>query len=306
MSVFYYDDALLYKFREVFSNTVLSPTDRAFQRSSELPPNKGEVNFPLISIYRENYTIQMQDFNWHGRHRGQMVKYDNYARKVKMEKNIPLRIDYQIDIWGKEQRKTDKLLEEILFWITDFPNVEIIAPVMEIHPTPDDLSSDIYYLHDQLPSEDTQYLEDESEYEGQFKDYSAYSYYKYLNVITIEDEIAYRDDVPECIGVEEEEWQNCIDYIKEEIIDTNNYQEVVDWEELSEELGHEKVPLYRFTIVIDQDLQDNSDILSFEEIGRIYRLTFPFYVTKARLMQTEKLYTVLTVEDLEKMEQKLS
>lgn len=296
MSVYYYDDALLYKFKEVFENTVFSPTDRAFQRAAEVPPKRGEISFPLISIYRESYAIQMQNFNWHARHRGQMVQYDNYARQVKMEKMIPVRINYQVDIWGKEQRKTDKLLEEILFWITDFPNVEIIAPIMEIHSTPEDLSADIYYLHDQLPDENTEYITNDTEYEEQFRDYSVYSYYKFLNVIIIEDKIAYRTDLPDCIKVSEEEWQDCIDYIKEEIIDTNLYQEV-SWEELVEDLGHDKVPLYQTTIVIDQDLQDNSDILSFEEIGRVYRLTFPFYITKARLMQQQKVFTVLDIRN---------
>jgi len=296
LSVYHYDDGLLYKFKSAFKNTVLSPTDRAFQRCAEIPPKKGEVTFPLLSIYRENYTLQMAQFDMHSRMRGRKVKYENYAREVTMEKMIPLRIDYQLDLWSKNQRNVDKLLEEILFWVTNDPAVEVIAPIVKSEDTPDHLTSYIYYLTDKIAEEDVDYLEDNIEYEEQFEDYSVYSYYKFLNIITINDKIAYRWDVPDCIGVEEDEWVDSVEFVRDNMIDDlGNYNEI-DWEDAVGVFNTEKIPTYRKTIVIDQDLQDNSDIMSFEDLGRIYRLTFPFYIDNARLIQHKDVKTVLDVD----------
>ena len=294
MSIYYYDDSLLYKFKEVFKNTVKAPTDRAFQRASQLPFNKGNVSFPLISIDRENYNIQMSNFDFGSRHRGRQSRLKSKGKKTVMQKRIPMRIDYQIDMWGKSQRAVDTLVEEVLFWITDEPNVEVIAPIVDVEQTPEDLTSDIYYLDDEFV-ESVDFDDTDYSFSAEFEDYIVFSYHKYLNIIIHEDKIAYRDEVPGCIGVDQDEWDDAIEYVENNMIDDLDSYEEVDWGELVDLFEGEKIPTYQHTIVIDQDLQDNSDIVSFEELGRIYRITFPFYLDHVNLVQHHEEYTVLEV-----------
>ena len=280
MSVYYYDDSLLYKFKNVFSNTVLSPTDRAFERASMLPHNNGNVSFPLISIDRENYSINMSFFNEFAKRRGERARYLNEGKSLQMERSIPLRIDYQIDLWAKDRRTLDKLMEEILFWITDTPQVEVISPIVKLIETPEKLSTGVYLYE----------LDDE---EGHDKKY--YSYHKHLNVVTHKDNYAIRPEPPNCLKVSQSEWDDAIDYIKEEEIDLSGYNEIT-WEDMVEIIETLEIPTHKYTLVIDQDLQDNSDIMSFDDLGRIYRMTFPFYIENARLTQHDEVPTVLEIE----------
>lgn len=184
MSVTLYDDALLEKFREIFDNVVFSPPDRAFKRKSEI--NQGKVEFPLISLYRENYTISFENFNFRQLRRGQEIQYMNDDKSiVQMVESLPLRIDYQLDVWAEDRKLVDKMVCELLFFMLTHRTVNITVP------------------------------------------------------------------------------------------------------------GTDKEFTFDFQL---EDISDNSDIMSFEERGRVYRVTIPFYFDNAHIFMLDNLDTVLDID----------
>lgn len=192
MSVTLYDNALLEKIKPVFNNVVISPPDMAFQRSAEL--NKGDVKVPLLSIYRENYTLNRDNFNMMRTRRGRKTEYVNSEKSgVRMVKSLPIRIDYVLDVWAKEREVVDKMVAELLFWLVENPMITITIP-------------------------------------------------------------------------------NTTDMTQD----------------------------FKLTI---EDMTDNSDVMSFEERGRIYRVSIPFYIDQAQLYATEDLKTAKTLDiELDVME----
>lgn len=194
MSIPLYDDAVIEKFESVFENVVFSEPDRAFNRSAEKRGVQGEdveVKLPLISIYRENYTIDLERNNLRWRKRGRKVGLNDEETKAEMAESLPVRIDYQLDVWAKGRREVDFLTVELLFWMLDNPEIQL------------DLSED-------------------------FDDFSPYFNWKL------------------------------------------------------------------------EDVTDNSDIMSFEDRGKYYRVTIPFYFDEAMVFRPDRLKVVNNVEvDLE-------
>lgn len=189
MSVLEYDKALKSKIQNVFDNVVLAEPDMAFKRSAELPENEGKVKLPLLSLYRENYTILLESVNQRAFRRGKKVAYpnedsDDYST-VQMMESLPVRIDYQLDLWADRRDTVDNLAAEVLFWLLGNPKIEIPVP------------------------------------------------------------------------------------------ETDRTMEFSFWFE---------------------DMQDNSDIMSFEEKGRLYRITIPLYFDEARILRTDEIKTALDVE----------
>lgn len=140
MSVTLYDNALLDKFTNpetgVFENTVLSPPDEAFMRCAELPANGGQVKLPLISIYREGYTINLENWNYRRFRIGQKQSYPdpNTKTEVTMVRTLPIKIEYQIDVWATSKTQVDAIVRELVFWLLDSPYVKIEVPNSDYRP----------------------------------------------------------------------------------------------------------------------------------------------------------------------------
>ena len=192
MSIPLYDDAVLDKLKGVFSNVVFSAPDKAFKRSAERKGLKGsaddvDVDLPLISVYRENYTVDMDRNNPRFRRRGRKIRNSDDDSRAVMAEALPVRIDYQLDVWGKRRRELDVLVGELLFWMLDNPKVSLNLG-------------------------------------GEFEDYS---------------------------------------------------------------------PEFNWKL---EDVTDNSDIMSFSDRGKYYRVTIPFYFDEAMIFRYDKLKTVMDVD----------
>jgi len=152
MSIYLYDESIMYMFRDVFDNCVFAPTDEAFRKSAQRRSDEddeptGEVKLPLISIWRENVSAT-PDQNWRQLRSGIRYghEYDEVEETDDKENYIflhalKMRIDYQIDIWATSRRLTDDLFTELVFWLMQSPKVQI-SKVM-----PDDYEDDFnFYL----------------------------------------------------------------------------------------------------------------------------------------------------------------
>ena len=49
---------------------------------------------------------------------------------------------------------------------------------------------------------------------------------------------------------------------------------------------------FQFSLIFDQDVENNSDVMSFEQLGRIYRMTIPMRLDNAVLISMGSLKTV--------------
>jgi len=185
MSVNLYDEAVLNKFKGIFYNTVYAQTDMAFQASAELDKNQGKMRLPLFSIYCMNYTISLDWLNW-GRtrvgRRSRFTDTENYT-EMEREQTVPMRLEYQLDVWASTRSDLNDIVRELLFWIVQNPTFVVENP-----------------------------------------------------------------------------------------------------------LNGEK---YNFNLYISSDLQDNSDVMTHESRGRIYRMTIPLMVDEAVLFKVYDIKTVL-------------
>jgi len=134
MSVIYYDTALKEKLKGVFSNTFFANTEEAFKECARV--NNGRVKLPLISVFRPmGFMINTSRYNEHAFRTGYFVKQTKEHPKGKVEvmKELPVRLQYQIDIWATKKAECDKLTEELLMFLLYKPYIEFVNPLIELY-----------------------------------------------------------------------------------------------------------------------------------------------------------------------------
>ncbi len=133
MSVIYYDTALKNKLKAVFGNTFFAPTDEAFRECAKV--NNGRVRLPLMSFYRPmGFTINYSRYNERAFRTGYFVKQvkDHPKGKVKVLKELPIRLQYQIDIWAATKSDCDRLTEEMIMFLLYKPYIEFVNPKVDL------------------------------------------------------------------------------------------------------------------------------------------------------------------------------
>jgi len=134
MSVIYYDTALKEKIKGVFDNTFFAPTDEAFRECAKV--NYGKVKLPMISFYRpDGFTINWSRYNHEEFLKGYPVKQvkDHPKGKQRGIKALPVRLNYQLDIWSATKRDCDRLSEEIILFLKYYPMIEFVNPRIELY-----------------------------------------------------------------------------------------------------------------------------------------------------------------------------
>ena len=112
MSVIFYDTALKEKFKEIFDNSFFAPTDEAFRECAKV--NNGKVKLPMISFYRPmGFTINWSRFNEAAFRGGYPIKQirSHPDGKQGILKDLPVRLNYQIDVWSATKSTCDRLSE---------------------------------------------------------------------------------------------------------------------------------------------------------------------------------------------------
>lgn len=121
MSIKAYDDAIINEFRKVFnSNTVyILPVENAVRFLAQL--KKDNVTFPLISTMRLGFSVRGSNVNHNAKMIGSFTKrQDNdniYAQ------SIPIRIEYQLDIFSVDRETCDNIARELIFFFYQHPSL---------------------------------------------------------------------------------------------------------------------------------------------------------------------------------------
>lgn len=134
-----YSEALKDLIKSVYNGTVVyEPSDVAFEYA--LNQTKNNIKFPMISIYHDNnIELDMSRNSFQTYKRGKLfeseikVRDDNMKltgetnKKIsKSVQNLYITMRYIIDVYGTDRFSTEKVMQELLFWLFDNQQVDIM------------------------------------------------------------------------------------------------------------------------------------------------------------------------------------
>lgn len=127
MSVYRYDEAIINHFREILDDEriFILPVEYAIRFTAQL--QKDDVRFPLISTTRLNYSIRQSDVNFTGLRRGGYQNRESNGINT-FAQIIPIRIEYQMDVFTVDKRTGDELVRELIFHIMQNPTLQVDVP----------------------------------------------------------------------------------------------------------------------------------------------------------------------------------
>lgn len=122
MSVKCYDDAIIANFRNIFNDGTISilPVENAIRFSAQL--RKDDVDFPMISTTRLGYSIVSSNVNQSAKTIGSFVVRDGKNNNV-FAQSIPIRIEYQLDIFTVDRWTCDEITRELIFYFYQHPTL---------------------------------------------------------------------------------------------------------------------------------------------------------------------------------------
>ena len=123
MSVYVYDKAIAELFNSITGDAIMvQPPELAIRNIAQLDGDN--VKFPLISINRVSYSIREEERNFHALHSGGTVRI-NDNNTVDKARIIPIRINYQVDVFTVDKKMNDEIVRELLFYLSLKPTHEI-------------------------------------------------------------------------------------------------------------------------------------------------------------------------------------
>lgn len=129
MSLKPYDEAVKDYFKAIFPNTVYAPTDLAFKESAK-QSNTEKAKLPLISVFRTpTLSIgESPNVGSRGFRRGAPLGEDQANVKFNRVRLLPIRLEYQVDIWTDSVEDVAAMFSEVLFYVKDYPAFEVELP----------------------------------------------------------------------------------------------------------------------------------------------------------------------------------
>jgi len=124
MNVSDYDNSMVTKIKDVFSNTVYANTDIAFEESARINGDKPKV--PLVSLWRTSWKLDSVNYNEKSLRSGRYTKTDMESLRSKDLRSLPIEINYQMDVWGTKRTSVDQLVKELIFFFYRSPNLLVI------------------------------------------------------------------------------------------------------------------------------------------------------------------------------------
>lgn len=123
MSVKCYDDAIINCFREIFNDDTISilPVENAIRFSSQL--RKDNLEFPMISTTRLGYSIRNSDVNFNAKRLGSFKGRDGLNNNI-FAQVIPIRIEYQLDVFTVDRESCDEIIRELIFYFMQHPTLK--------------------------------------------------------------------------------------------------------------------------------------------------------------------------------------
>lgn len=122
MSVKCYDDAIVKRFRAVFgtNNVYVLPVENAIRFTAQL--KRDDVTFPLISTTRLGYSIVGDNVNYNAKMTGSFVRREDDNNNT-FATSIPIRIEYQMDIFTVDRESCDDIVRELIFFFLTRPTL---------------------------------------------------------------------------------------------------------------------------------------------------------------------------------------
>lgn len=122
-----YDDAVVEKFKELFGTDkmFIIPPERAKDTIAQI--EKDDVKFPLVSLDRKGFTIRDNAINWSASIMGlaDSITDDGKANIMHV---IPIKINYQLDVYTADRVSCDEILRELIFYFTLHPTLMVKIP----------------------------------------------------------------------------------------------------------------------------------------------------------------------------------
>jgi len=116
MSVYLYDKAIAELFNSITGDSIMiQPPENAIRNTAQL--NGDRMQFPLVSINRTNYSIRSEERNFNALHQGGTVRINDNSN-VTMARILPIRIDYQVDVFTVDKKMNDEIVRELLFYLS--------------------------------------------------------------------------------------------------------------------------------------------------------------------------------------------
>lgn len=122
-----YDEAVVEKFKEIFGtdNIFIIPPERAKDTVAQI--EKDDVKFPLVSLDRRGFSIRGDQINWSASRMGlaDSITDDGKANIMHV---IPIRVNYQLDVYTVDRVSCDEILRELIFYFTLHPTLMVNIP----------------------------------------------------------------------------------------------------------------------------------------------------------------------------------
>ena len=122
-----YDDAVVEKFKELFGTDkmFIIPPERAKDTIAQI--EKDDVKFPLVSLDRKGFTVRDNAINWSASRMGLAVSITDDG-KANIMHVIPIKINYQLDVYTADRVSCDEILRELIFYFTLHPTLMVKIP----------------------------------------------------------------------------------------------------------------------------------------------------------------------------------
>lgn len=126
MSVYLYDNAIVETFKSIINDDriYITPAENVIRTIARL--NSDEVKFPMISLTRTGTVLQPSHFSM--RYDGAPVLTDYDSKIVQKLQAMPIRINYQIDIWTRNREENDNLVRELVFYLSTHQAMYVDIP----------------------------------------------------------------------------------------------------------------------------------------------------------------------------------
>lgn len=119
-----YDKAIIDRFREVFHDDTISilPVENAIRFSGQL--RRDNLRFPMVSTTRLGYSIVTENVNFNAKTIGSFKTRDGENNNVFVQ-TIPIRIEYQLDVFTVDRKSCDAIVRELIFFFYQHPTLQV-------------------------------------------------------------------------------------------------------------------------------------------------------------------------------------
>lgn len=122
-----YDTAVVEKFKELFGsdNIFIIPPERAKDTIAQL--ERDDIKFPLVSLDRRGFSIRDNAVSWSASRMGLADSITDEG-KANIMHVIPIKINYQLDVFTTDRVSCDEILRELIFYFTLHPTLMVDIP----------------------------------------------------------------------------------------------------------------------------------------------------------------------------------